>query len=44
MGVRAASGCYPKRAEIDETTAGVPALRAPHIGKSAATPDVMRSS
>jgi len=51
MGVGAASGCYPKRTEVDKTTlvtrapaAGVPALRAADAGKSAATPDVMCST
>jgi hypothetical protein len=44
MGVGAASGCYPKRAEVDKTTvvtrapaARVPALWAADVGKSAAT-------
>ena len=37
MGVEAASGCYPKRAEVDKT-AGVPALW------SAATPGVTCST
>ena len=48
MGVGAASGCYPKRAEVDKTTlvtrapaARVLALRAADAGKSAAMPDVM---
>jgi hypothetical protein len=48
MGVGAASGCYPKRAEVDKTTvvtrapaARVPALWAADAGKSAAAPDVM---
>ena len=48
MGVGAASGCYPKRAEVDKTTVvtraptvRVPVLRAADAGKSAATPDVM---
>jgi hypothetical protein len=51
MGVGAASGCYPKRAEVDKTTvvtrapaARVPALCAADAGKSAATPDVMCST
>ena len=51
MGVGAASGCYPKRAEVDKTTvvtrapaARVPVLRAADAGKSAATPDVMCST
>ena len=51
MGVGAASGCYPKRAEVDKTTAvtlaaavRVPALRAADAGKPAATPDVMRGT
>jgi hypothetical protein len=51
MGVEAASGCYPKRAEVDKTTvvtrapaARVPALWAADAGKSAATPDVMCST
>lgn len=50
MGGGAASGCYPKRAEVDKTTlvararaVGVPALRAAVAGKSAA-PDVMCST
>jgi hypothetical protein len=51
MGVGAASGCYPKRAEVDKTTvvtwaaeARVPVLWAADAGKSAATPDVMCST
>jgi hypothetical protein len=51
MGVGAASGCYPKRAEVDKTTvvtrapaARIPALWAADDGKSAATPDVMCST
>jgi hypothetical protein len=51
MGGGAASGCYPKRAEVDKTTvvtraraARVPALWAADAGKSAATPDVMCST
>ena len=48
MGVGAASGCYPKRAEVDKTTvvpaAKVPALWAADTRKSAATPDVMCST
>ena len=56
MGVGAASGGYPKRAEVDKTTvvirapaARVPALWAADAGKSAATksaatPDVMCST
>jgi len=51
IGVGAASGCHPKRAEVDKTTgvtrapaARVPALRAADAGKSAARPDVMCSA
>ena len=50
MGVGAASGCYPKRTEVNKTTvvtraraARVPALWAAGAGKSAATPEVMCS-
>src|SRR5580700_6640316 len=48
MGVGAAGGCYPKRAEVDKTTvvtgalaARVPVLRAADAGKPAATSDVV---
>ena len=49
MGVEAASGCYPKRAEVDKTTVVarapvVPAVWAADTGNSAATPDVMCST
>jgi hypothetical protein len=51
MGVRAASGCHPKRAEVDKTTlvtrasaARVPVLRAADAGRSAAAADVMCST
>ena len=48
IGVRAASGCHTKRAEVDETivvcratAAGVRTFRSADAGKSAAVPDVM---
>ena len=51
MGVGAASGCYPQRTEVDETTVvtrapatRVPVLWAADAGKSAAAPDVMCST
>jgi hypothetical protein len=50
-GIEAASGCYPKRAEVDKTAlvarapaARVPALWAAEARKPAAAPDVMCST